>query len=77
MKNERVESLVADLTWCSEGGEHAWVLWTKLETERIIVDCDTCSLVVYEGSVPINDLIIGPLPVTVERKWSEVQINPR
>lgn len=80
MKNERVERLVTDLTWCSEGGEHAWVLWTMLEDDRIVVDCDNCQEEIYRGptlSTNSTGLIIGALPVTVTRCGEDIQINPR
>ena len=65
-----------NLTYCPEGGEHAWEMWHD-DNDRLIVDCDNCTQTIYEQTVQISHLDMNIIPVSAERVNGILIITPR
>lgn len=63
-----------NLTYCPEGGEHDWTIWTNLD---LVIDCDKCHHEAYRSSFPSARLGIAPLPVELFEEGSMLFVKPR
>lgn len=66
-----------NLTYCPEGGEHAWEMWHDDDNDKLIVDCDNCTQTIYEQTVQISHLDMNIIPVSAERVNGILIITPR
>lgn len=67
-----------NLTYCPEGGEHEWELWTDDFHAQMVIDCDRCHTELQRTEY-VNSHTIEPLPVTVEGEVGRghLRVKPR
>lgn len=66
-----------NLTYCPEGGEHEWLMWS--DTGKLVVDCNCCAQVALRETLWFTaDLDILGIPVQLERMSDGLlKIRPR
>lgn len=67
-----------NLTYCPEGGEHEWSLWSGTFTATLNIDCNRCHQDAFSGDLPVGGLVLSPLPVQLNQEFDGIiSASPR
>lgn len=71
-----------NLTYCPEGGEHEWSLWSGTFTATLNIDCNRCHQVAFSGDFSgdfsVGGLVLNPLPVQLNQEFDGfISASPR